>query len=734
MRTAPAPMFLLSGLVRDNRFKVVLSGEGADELLAGYDLFREAKIRRFWAEQPESTCRPALFERIYPWMPGSSSDFVKAFFGLGLTEVDARDYSHASGGGPPPGPSGSSARRCGRRRPPTTATSTPSYPEAFDRWGPLQQAQYLETTILLSQYLLSSQGDRMAMGHSVEGRFPFLDHRVVEFANQLPPSLKLNGLTEKYLLKEVSREWLPAADQRPAQAALPGADPPRLLQRRRAGLRRGGAVPAGHRGSPATSTPTRWTSSSPSSSGACRWERPTTWPWPASSRPSWSHRQFVSSSRTIPAARRTRRREGRRRASGHPEGSSVPMNREVLRIDAAAETERIVQWMKETMRGFHRSGAVVGISGGIDSSVCLALCRQGVRRRARGAAPAARQGLGPRLGGPGARPGRPLRRHAHPGAHHAGPGGLRLLRAPRRGHRPRVPRVRRRGRLQGEDRPALRPAGRGHAQRVLPDDRHAGRRGEDAPASGRAEFAQIVAASNFKQRSRTNMLYYHAELRNYAVVGTPNKNERDQGFFVKYGDGGYDLAPIAHLYKTQVYQLAAHLDVPEAIQTRTPTTDTYSAPSTQEEFFFRLPYETMDLLWYAQEHGVSVEETARALDMSPGPGAQRLRRLHPQEQDDALPARGSPGHGRPRAPGSRGGLRDHGRPHAGPRAARAERRPARRRRRAGARRRRPDLRRGRGRAPTASPPACATSASRAATASDCSRTTAAPTWRGSSAS
>ena len=126
-----------------------------------------------------------------------------------------------------------------------------------------------------------------------------------------------------------------------------------------------------------------------------------------------------------------------------------------------------------------------------------------------------------------------------------------------------------------------------------------------------------MAASNFKQRSRTNMLYYHAELRNYAVVGTPNKNERDQGFFVKYGDGGYDLAPIAHLYKTQVYQLAAHLDVPEAIQTRTPTTDTYSAPSTQEEFFFRLPYETMDLLWYAQENEVPVEETALALDMSP---------------------------------------------------------------------------------------------------------------------
>ena len=114
------------------------------------------------------------------------------------------------------------------------------------------------------------------------------------------------------------------------------------------------------------------------------------------------------------------------------------------------------------------------------------------------------------------------------------------------------------------------------------------------------------------------MLYYYAELHNYAVVGTPNKNERDQGFFVKYGDGGYDLGPIAHLYKTQVYQLARHVDVPEAIQKRIPTSDTYSAPATQEEFFFRLPSETMDLLWYAQENQVSVEASAIAMDMSPG--------------------------------------------------------------------------------------------------------------------
>ncbi|HSJ53961.1 MAG TPA: NAD(+) synthase [Anaerolineae bacterium] len=130
------------------------------------------------------------------------------------------------------------------------------------------------------------------------------------------------------------------------------------------------------------------------------------------------------------------------------------------------------------------------------------------------------------------------------------------------------------------------------------------------------DLLQIVAASNFKQRSRMAMLYYHAELRNLAVIGTPNKNEHDQGFFVKWGDGGYDVAPIRHLYKTQVYQLAEYLGVPAAIRQATPTTDTYSAPTSQEEFFFRLPFEVMDLIWYAQEHDVPVKETAQVMDLT----------------------------------------------------------------------------------------------------------------------
>lgn len=130
-----------------------------------------------------------------------------------------------------------------------------------------------------------------------------------------------------------------------------------------------------------------------------------------------------------------------------------------------------------------------------------------------------------------------------------------------------------------------------------------------------AEYLQIVAASNFKQRSRTNMLYYHAEAKNYAVIGTGNKNEHEQGFFVKYGDGGADVKPIAHLFKTQVYQLAEFLGVPEEIRKRTPTTDTYSAEQTQEEFFYKMPFEIMDRIWDGWEKGVPSEVIAKVLQI-----------------------------------------------------------------------------------------------------------------------
>lgn len=128
-------------------------------------------------------------------------------------------------------------------------------------------------------------------------------------------------------------------------------------------------------------------------------------------------------------------------------------------------------------------------------------------------------------------------------------------------------------------------------------------------------YLQIVAASNFKQRSRMSMLYYHAEANNYAVIGTPNKHEVKQGFFVKFGDGGADVMPIGNLYKTQVFQLARHLGVPTGIIERVPTTDTYTAEQTQEEFFYQMPFEQMDLLWYGWENGFSADEVAPVLGM-----------------------------------------------------------------------------------------------------------------------
>lgn len=129
-------------------------------------------------------------------------------------------------------------------------------------------------------------------------------------------------------------------------------------------------------------------------------------------------------------------------------------------------------------------------------------------------------------------------------------------------------------------------------------------------------YLGIVAASNMKQRTRMLTLYFHAENRNYAVIGTSNKNEHDQGFFVKYGDGGADLQPIQHLLKSQVYQLAKHLDVPQSIIQRTPTTDTYSAGSTQEEFYFRVPFDLLDKIWLGTEHGMSALEIANDLCLS----------------------------------------------------------------------------------------------------------------------
>lgn len=128
-------------------------------------------------------------------------------------------------------------------------------------------------------------------------------------------------------------------------------------------------------------------------------------------------------------------------------------------------------------------------------------------------------------------------------------------------------------------------------------------------------YLEIVAATNFKQRSRKMMEYYHADRLNYAVAGTPNRLEYDQGFFVKNGDGSADLKPIAHLYKTQVYQLAEYLGVPEIIRRRPPTTDTYGLAQGQDEFYFPLPYARMDLCLYGKNQGFSAEKVAKACDL-----------------------------------------------------------------------------------------------------------------------
>jgi NAD+ synthase len=138
-------------------------------------------------------------------------------------------------------------------------------------------------------------------------------------------------------------------------------------------------------------------------------------------------------------------------------------------------------------------------------------------------------------------------------------------------------------------------------------------------------YRQLVAATNFKQRLRKVTEYYHADRMGYAVAGTPNRLEYDQGFFVKQGDGAADVKPIARLYKTQVYALARHLGVPEEVCTRPPTTDTFSMDQTQEEFYFALPYDKMDLGLYAHDHGVTAEEAAPALGITPEQVARVFR-------------------------------------------------------------------------------------------------------------
>ncbi|MBI4320271.1 MAG: asparagine synthase (glutamine-hydrolyzing) [Chloroflexi bacterium] len=214
LRTAPAPFYLLSEMVHDAGLKVVLTGEGADELLGGYDIFKETMIRRFWARQPHSRLRPLLLRRMYGFVPDlqrGPQPYLEAFFRPGLEDVDNPFYSHLI--------RWENTRRLKRLYSQEMKATLAGYDPFAElgimlemelgRWHPLARAQYLEITTFLSEYLLSSQGDRMAMAHSVEGRFPYLDHRVVELCNQLPPQIKLRGLEEKHLLKRSFGDLIP---------------------------------------------------------------------------------------------------------------------------------------------------------------------------------------------------------------------------------------------------------------------------------------------------------------------------------------------------------------------------------------------------------------------------------------------------------------------------------------------------------------------------------------------
>jgi len=292
----------------------------------------------------------------------------------------------------------------------------------------------------------------------------------------------------------------------------------------------------------------------------------------------------------------------------------MTFHKDVLRIDPAAVTEELVANLRRNVRQtFRRSGAVVGSSGGVDSAVVLALCVRafGPKRVvgvmmpekdcSRDSIVLARkvaeqfgvdtvvEDMTGALVGFGCYDRRDEGiRHVFPEYDHSYKAKITLPQ-------------------NVLDSDALNVF---HLTIITPEGE------EKSKRPNLRDYLQIVAASNFKQRSRMTMLYYHAELRNYAVVGTPNKNEHDQGFFVKWGDGGYDVAPIRHLYKTQVFQLAEYLVVPQEICRATPTTDTYSAHSSQEEFFFRLPFEVMDLLWYALKHDVPVPEVAQVMGLT----------------------------------------------------------------------------------------------------------------------
>jgi len=290
------------------------------------------------------------------------------------------------------------------------------------------------------------------------------------------------------------------------------------------------------------------------------------------------------------------------------------MRKDVLTLDAETEIERIAQSLRAQVLGdFRRRGAVLGLSGGIDSSVVAALCVRAFgkdkvlglfmpeRHSSDDALMLGRlladtlgieaivEDIAPALEGLGC-----YRRQDE---------AIRSI-VPQYGAGWKcklvLPSILEASRLNVTRLTVQSPQGEVSTVRLTP-----------------TAYLQIVAATNYKQRVRKMTEYYHADRLNYAVAGTPNRLEYDQGFFVKQGDGAADVKPIAHLYKTQVYQLAAQLGIPEEIRRRPPTTDTFSMPQTQEEFYFALPYDRMDLCLYALNHGIPAEEVAPLVELTP---------------------------------------------------------------------------------------------------------------------
>lgn len=210
LRSAPTPLMLLSRLVRDTGIKVVLTGEGADEMFGGYDIFREAKVRRFWARAPSSTSRPRLLEKLYPYLarsPVRRRAMAQKFFGRDLDKHAEPGFGHGPrwNNGAPIFRLLTAERRGDLQGHDLARELVASLPEGLRSWSPLAQDQYIEIKTLLSGYLLSTQGDRMLMASSVEGRFPFLDADVVRTANDLPARHKVSGLDEKHVLKKLCR-------------------------------------------------------------------------------------------------------------------------------------------------------------------------------------------------------------------------------------------------------------------------------------------------------------------------------------------------------------------------------------------------------------------------------------------------------------------------------------------------------------------------------------------------